>query len=136
MQMRQREAGQGGGWGCGLEQLAATVPCALLTVDDSKWRSIQQSIPFSSMSWFMYFRESKPKFLSPNSISTMAEITPNYSLVVGLLGTSKNQRFMRHNIKAERLSKLQSAVWRWHGRSSLADWWAALSGRASQRKGR
>ena len=61
---------------------------------------------------------------------------PNYSLVVGLLGTSKNQRFMRHNIKAERLSKLQSAVWRWHGRSSLADWWAALSGRASQRKGR
>ena len=61
---------------------------------------------------------------------------PNYSLVVGLLETSKNRRFMRHNIKAEWLSKLQSAVWRWHGRSSLSDWWAALSGRASQRKGR
>ncbi|CAL8350369.1 unnamed protein product [Boreogadus saida] len=27
------------------------------------------TIPFSSMSLFMYFRESKPKFLSPNSFS-------------------------------------------------------------------
>ena len=35
---------------------------------------------------------------------------PNYSLVVGLLGTSKNQRFMRHSIKAEQLSKLQSTT--------------------------
>ena len=35
---------------------------------------------------------------------------PNYSLVVELLGTSKNQRFMRHSIKAERLSKLQSTT--------------------------
>jgi hypothetical protein len=26
--MRRREAGQSGGWGCGPEQLAATVPCA------------------------------------------------------------------------------------------------------------
>jgi hypothetical protein len=26
------EAGQGGGWGCGPEQLAATVPSALFTV--------------------------------------------------------------------------------------------------------
>ena len=33
MQMRRREAGQGGGWGCGREQLEATVPCALFTVD-------------------------------------------------------------------------------------------------------
>ena len=33
MQMRSREAGQGGGWVCGPEQLAATVPCALFTVD-------------------------------------------------------------------------------------------------------
>ena len=38
------------------------------------------TIPFSSMSRFMYFRESKPKFLSPNSFSTMAEITPTTSL--------------------------------------------------------
>ena len=37
-EMRRREAGQGGGWGCGLEQLAATVPCALLTVDVLQWR--------------------------------------------------------------------------------------------------
>jgi hypothetical protein len=28
------------------------------------------------------FRESEPKFLSPNSFSTMAEITPSTSLVV------------------------------------------------------
>ena len=35
---------------------------------------------------------------------------PNYSLVVELLGTSKNRRFMRHSIKAERLSKLQSTT--------------------------
>ena len=29
MQMRRSEAGQGGGWGCGPEQLAATEPCAV-----------------------------------------------------------------------------------------------------------
>ena len=29
MQMRRREAGQGGGWGCDPEQLAATEPCAV-----------------------------------------------------------------------------------------------------------
>ena len=28
MQMKRSEAGQGGGWGCGPEQLAATVPYA------------------------------------------------------------------------------------------------------------
>ena len=38
-------------------------------------------IPFSSMSRFnLDFRESKPKFLSPNSFSTIAEITPTTSL--------------------------------------------------------
>ena len=31
------KAGQGGGWGCGPEQLVATVPCALFTVDVSQW---------------------------------------------------------------------------------------------------
>ena len=35
---RLLEAGQGGGWGCGPEQLAATVPCALFTVEVSQWR--------------------------------------------------------------------------------------------------
>jgi hypothetical protein len=29
----EERGGQGGGWGCGPEQLAATVPCALFTVD-------------------------------------------------------------------------------------------------------
>ena len=100
MQMRRRDAGQEGGWGCGPEQLEATVPCALLTVDVSQWRGIQQSIPFSSMSWFMY-----PQFLLNHGGDN-----PNYSLVVELLGTSKNRRFMRHSIKAEQLSKLQSTT--------------------------
>ena len=39
---------------------------------------------------FMYFRESKPKFLSPDSFSTMAEITPTTSLVVEIPETSEN----------------------------------------------
>ena len=39
------------------------------------------TIPFSSMSWFtLDFTESKPKFLSANSSSTMAEINPTTSL--------------------------------------------------------
>jgi hypothetical protein len=32
------------------------------------------------MSAFMYFREPKPKFVSPNSISTMAEITLHFHI--------------------------------------------------------
>ena len=39
----------------------------------SSGRQSRATIPFSSM--FMYFRESKPKFHSPNSFSAMAEIT-------------------------------------------------------------
>ncbi|CAL8235780.1 unnamed protein product [Boreogadus saida] len=54
------------------------------------------TIPFSSMSWFMYFRESKPKFLSPNSFSTMAEITPTKSLVVEI-PEMRVRRVMRHH---------------------------------------
>ena len=41
----------------------------------SRGRHSRSTIPFTSISWFMYFRESKPKFLSPNSFSTIAEIT-------------------------------------------------------------
>ena len=47
MQMRRREAGQGGGWGCGPEQLAATVPCALFTVDVPQWRGAHSLYPCS-----------------------------------------------------------------------------------------
>ena len=47
MQMRRREAGQGGRWGCGPEQLAATVPCALFTVDESQWRGAHSLWPCS-----------------------------------------------------------------------------------------
>ena len=32
------EAGPGGGWGCGPEQLVATVPWLVFTVDVSQWR--------------------------------------------------------------------------------------------------
>jgi hypothetical protein len=38
----------------------------------------------------MYFRESKPKFLSPDSFSNMAEITPTTSLIVEIPETSEN----------------------------------------------
>ena len=48
------------------------------------------------MSWFMYFRESKQKFLSPNSFSTMAEINPTMSLVVEIPET-RVRHVMRHN---------------------------------------
>ena len=42
------------------------------------------------MSRFNLDRESKPKFLSPNYFSTMAEITPTTSVVVELPETSEN----------------------------------------------
>ena len=114
MQMRRREASQGGGWGCGPEQLAATVLCALLqwmyhngkAADRcSGRRQSWATIPFSSMSRFMYFRESKPKFLSPNSFSTMSEVTPTTASLW------KYQRWQRTKVlcaitpTAERLSK-------------------------------
>ena len=57
------------------------------------------------MSQFMYFRESKPKLLSPNSLSTMTEITPT------TVSLWKYQRCQRTNVlcaitpTAERLSK-------------------------------
>ena len=42
-------------------------------------RRSRATIPFSSMSRFsLDLRESKPKFLSPNSFSFMAEITPHH----------------------------------------------------------
>ena len=56
---------------------------------------------FSSMSWLMFLRESKPKFLSPNSFSTMAEITPTTSLVVEIPET-RVLRVMRHHTNNSR----------------------------------
>ena len=47
MQMRRREVGQGGWWGCGPEQLAAKVPCALFTVDVSQWLGAHSLWPCS-----------------------------------------------------------------------------------------
>ena len=55
----------------------------------------ETTIPFSSMSWFnLNFRESKPKCFSPNSFSTMAEISPTMSLVVEV-GYQRCQRTRR-----------------------------------------
>ena len=62
----------------------------------SNGRHSPPAIPFSSMSWFMFLRESKPKFLPPNSFSTLAEITPNTSLVVEIPET-RVRRVMRHH---------------------------------------
>ena len=39
--------GQGKGRGCCPEQLAATVPCALFTVDASQWRGAHSLWPYS-----------------------------------------------------------------------------------------
>ena len=51
----------------------------------------------------------KAKVPFPQFLLNHGGDNPNYSLVVEL-GTSKNRRFMRHSIKAERLSKLQSTT--------------------------
>ena len=52
----------------------------------------------------------KAKVPFPQFLLNHGGDNPNYSLVVELLGTSKNRRFMRHSIKAEQLSKLQSTT--------------------------
>ena len=99
------------------------------------------------MSQFMYFRESKTKFLTPNSFSTMAEITPTMSLVVEIPETSEDPtcyvpRHQQHNGYPNNKEVYNTLVfvfthtdthtWRLHGRS----WQAKFSGRARQRKGR
>ena len=47
-----------------------------------KWETFAANNPFLLHVVVHDFRESKPKFLSPNSFSTMAEITPTTGLVV------------------------------------------------------
>ena len=71
------EVAQGGGGGA-------------LRQRGSGGRQSRSTIPFSSTSRFMSFRESKPEFLSPSSFSTMAELTPTTSVVVELPETSEN----------------------------------------------
>ena len=64
---------------------------ATLRQRGSSGRRSRATIPFSSMSQFMYFRESKPKFLFPQFLgSTMADITPTTSLIVELPETAEN----------------------------------------------
>jgi hypothetical protein len=52
----------------------------------------------------------KAKVPFPQFLLNHGGDNPNYRLVMELLGTSKNQRFMRHSIKAEWLSKLPSTT--------------------------
>ena len=76
------------------------------------------------MSHFMYFRESKPKFLSPNSFSPMAEITPTTVLLW------KYKRHQRTNVLCPITPTAKTCVtvrviththmWRSQGRVSLA----------------
>ena len=56
-------------------------------------RLSRATIPFTSMSLFnLNLSESKPKFLSSNSFSTMAEITPTTILVKEVPGVCKLQQ--------------------------------------------
>ena len=74
------------------------------------------TIPFSSMSWFnLDFRESKPKFLSPNYFSTMAEITPHHYeslLVVFTMRESENPTQSLRFIISENIP-VRSAAAQW-----------------------
>ena len=87
------------------------------------------------------FRESNPKFLSPNSFLTMAEITPTTSLVEEAPETSENPTQSSLFPKWELYANLTLCILmhhqqRSHVRSSLSYWQAIFSGRAKQRKGR
>ncbi len=61
MLMRRREAGQGRGWVCGLNQLAATVPCA--NVDS---RCIAMARRHTVVQAFQFDPESDPDGEAPN----------------------------------------------------------------------
>ena len=146
MQMRRREAGQGGGWGCGLEQLAATVPCVVY----SGWmyRNGEARTAFGRvrLQTILWISNDCVGFSDVSGFSTSTSIwsrlncillplpaagrwgfvvvvprgsgrqaaglndcwdNPNFSLVMEIPDTSKNQRVMRHNTlvqTAERLS--------------------------------
>ena len=73
-------------------------------------RQSRATIPFSSMLRFMYFRESKPKFLSPNSF-------PNSRTVIQI--TKKCTTFALQCVYSH--THAHTRTWRLHGRSSLAD---------------
>ena len=101
---------------------AATVPCALFTVDVSQWRGAHSLYLCSvnilehtgGMSQFMYFSESKPKFLSPNSFSTMAQITPTVSLWKYKRRQRTDKKHLRYSVC------IHTHMWLSHGRVSLA----------------
>ena len=92
-----------------------------------------------------------PKFLSPNSFSTMAEITPTTSLVVEIPET-RVRLVMRQNTNIRTVIQItkkcttlvvqcvythtHAHMLRTRGHSSLSHWRAKFSGRVRQRKGR
>ncbi|CAL8350192.1 unnamed protein product [Arctogadus glacialis] len=85
-------AGAGSGAGEGLRSAAYGPSSSAAPAWTPPVPRAYATIPFSSMSRFnLDFRESKPKFLSPNSFSTMADITPTTSLVVEVPGVRKRQ---------------------------------------------
>jgi hypothetical protein len=58
----------------------------------------RSSIPFSSVSRFMDFRESRPKFLPPQFLSTMTDIPHYESLLVVEMPETSDAVVMIHNI--------------------------------------
>ena len=82
-----------------IEEKVISPPCGR---QGSGGRQSRATIPFSSR--FMYFRESKPKFLSPISFSTMAEITPTTSLVVERRQRTRHVRC--HNINSRKVIQI------------------------------
>ena len=98
------------------------------------WRETSRAtIPFSSLSPFMYFRESKPKCLPPNSFSTIAEISPTTSLVVEIPETSENPTSYAPLHQQQNGHPNNKVVY--NSRSSLSHWRAEFSGREEQRRG-
>ena len=81
------------------------------------------------MSQFMYFSESKPKFLSPNSFSTMAQITPT---TVSLWKYKTRQRTDKKHLRYSVCIHTHTCG----ARTVESHWRANVSGRARQSKGR
>ena len=82
---------------------------------DHRGGQSRATIPFSSMSRFMFFRESKPKLISPNSFSTMAEITPTiHHVVIGRVVPRRRARCQNNEwSKYQMVVRLTS--WAWTG---------------------
>ena len=83
------------------------------------------------MTQFMYFSQSKPKFLSPNSFSTMAQITPT---TVSLWKYKTRQRTDKKHLRYSVC--IHTHTHTCGARTVESHWRANVSGRARQSKGR